>query len=188
MLDELIAVDKQFFVFLNGLGSAYYDGLWLLITKQIYWTPLFLIVFFILQKKIGWKQLGILLLFIAVLILFSDQTANLFKTTFQRLRPCNDPEIKSFIRIVKDSSTFGFFSAHASSSMACTTFVFLLFKKHFKYPFLFFLFPLVFAYSRIYLGVHFPLDILAGFVFGTFYALLFQKAHQFLQPKYFPQD
>jgi undecaprenyl-diphosphatase len=188
MLDKLIAVDKQLFVFLNGLGSAHYDGLWLLITKQIYWTPLFLIVFFILQKKIGWKQLGILLLFIAVLILFSDQTANLFKTTFQRLRPCNDPEIKSFIRIVKDSSTFGFFSAHASSSMACTTFVFLLFKKHFKYLFLFFLFPLVFAYSRIYLGVHFPLDILAGFAFGTFYALLLQKAYQFLQPKYFPQD
>lgn len=186
MLDKLIAVDKQLFVFLNGLGSAYYDGLWLLITQQIYWTPLFLIVFFILQKKIGWKQLGILLLFIAVLILISDQTANFFKTTFQRLRPCNDPEIMDVIRIVKASKTFGFFSAHASSSMASTILVLLLFKKHFKYPVLLFLFPIVFAYSRIYLGVHFPLDILAGYAFGIIYALLFFSAHQFLQPKFFP--
>ena len=185
MLDKIIAFDKQLFVFLNGLGSENFDGLWLLITKQIYWTPLFLIVFFILQKKIGWKQLGILLLFVAVLILISDQTANLFKTTFQRLRPCNDPEIKDFIRIVKESNSYGFFSAHASSSMACATFVFLLFKKHFKYPFLFFLFPLVFAYSRIYLGVHFPLDIIVGYAFGTFYAMLFYKLYQVLQPKYF---
>ncbi len=186
MLDKLIAVDKQLFVFLNGLGSESYDSLWLLITKQIYWTPLFLVVFIILQKKIGWKQMWILLLFIAVLILFTDQTANVFKTTFQRLRPCNDPEIMDIIRVVKASKTFSFFSAHAASSMGCALLVFLLFKKHFKYPFLFFSFPLIFAYSRIYLGVHFPLDIIAGYVFGAFYALLFYKLHKLAQPKYFP--
>lgn len=186
MLDKLIAVDKQLFVFLNGLGSERYDSLWLLITKQIYWTPLFLVVFFILQKKIGWKQLGILLLFVAFLILFSDQTANLFKTTFQRLRPCNDPEIMDVIRIVKASKTFSFYSAHASSSMASTMLVLLLFKRHFKYPLLLFLFPLVFAYSRIYLGVHFPFDIIVGYAIGIIYALLFYTLYQFLQPKYFP--
>jgi undecaprenyl-diphosphatase len=186
MLDQLIAFDKQLFVFLNGLGSKSYDALWLVITKQIYWAPLFLVVFVILQKKIGWKQLGILLLFIAFMILVSDQTANFFKVTFQRLRPCNDPEIMDVIRIVKASKTFGFFSAHASSSMASTILVFLLFKKHFKYPVLLFLFPIVFAYSRIYLGVHFPLDILAGYAVGIIYAFLFFSAHQFLQPKYFP--
>lgn len=186
MLDQLIAFDKELFVFLNGLGSESYDSLWLVITKQIYWTPLFLIVFVILQKKIGWKRLGILLLFIAFMILVSDQTANFFKATFQRLRPCNDPEMMDVIRIVKASKTFGFFSAHASSSMASTMLVLLLFKKHFKYPILLFLFPLVFAYSRIYLGVHFPLDILAGYAFGIIYALLFFSTHQFLQPKYFP--
>lgn len=188
MLDKIIAFDKQLFVFLNGLGSESYDSLWLLITKQIYWTPLFMVVFIILKKKIGWKQVLILLLFIAVLILFTDQTANVFKTTFQRLRPCNDPEIMDVIRVVKASKTFSFFSAHAASSMGCTLLVFLLFKKHFKYPFLFFMFPLVFAYSRVYLGVHFPLDIIAGYAFGAIYALLFYKVHQVLQPKFFPVD
>lgn len=186
MLEKIIALDKQIFVFLNGLGTEKYDALWLLITKQVYWTPLFLIVFFVLQKKIGWKQIGILLLFVAFLILISDQTANLFKVSFQRLRPCNDPDISGIIRIVKHSKTFGFFSAHAASSMACTVLIFSLFRKYFKYPFLVFIFPLVFAYSRIYLGVHFPLDIIAGYVFGAFYAALVYKLYCFLQPKYFP--
>ena len=185
MLERIIAFDKQLFVFLNGLGSETFDAYWLLITKQIYWTPLFLLVLFILQKRIGWKQTGIVLLFLAFLILLSDQVANLFKNSVQRLRPCNDHEIKDIIRIVKDSKSFSFFSGHAVNSMGCTVFIFLLFKNQFKYPHLLFLFPLIFAYSRIYLGLHFPLDILTGYVFGVLFGFLFYKLHQFLQPKYF---
>jgi len=186
MLEKIIAVDKQLFVFLNGFGSEHFDWLWLLITKEIYWTPLFLLILFILQKRIGWKQLGIVLLFIAFLILVSDQTANLFKNSFQRLRPCNDLEIRGIIRIVKESDSFSFYSGHATNSMACAVFVFLLFKKYFKFPFLLFLFPLIFAYSRIYLGLHFPLDILTGYFFGATFGFLFFKLHQYLQSKYFP--
>jgi undecaprenyl-diphosphatase len=187
MLEKVIALDKEVFVFLNGLGSENFDSLWLMITKQINWTPLFLLVFYLLQKKIGWKQLGIVLLFIAGLILLSDQTANLFKDTFQRLRPCNDSEIKDIIRIVKDSKTFSFFSGHATNSMATTVFVFLFFRKYYRYAFLLFLFPLIFAYSRIYLGLHFPLDILTGYAFGAIFGLLCYQLHQFLQPNYFPE-
>jgi undecaprenyl-diphosphatase len=185
MLEKIIALDKQLFVFLNGLGSEIFDNLWLGITKQYYWTPFFLVVFYLLQKKIGWKNLGIMILFIAVLILVGDQTANLFKAGIQRIRPCNDPEIKDFIRIVKSSNTFSFFSGHATSSMATTVFVFLIFKKHYRYAFLLFLFPLIFAYSRIYLGMHFPADILTGYAFGATFGFLCYKAHQYVQSKYF---
>ena len=187
MLEKIIALDKKLFVFLNGLGSENFDFLWLMITKQFNWIPLFLLVFYLLQKKIGWKQLGIVLVFIAGLILLSDQTANLFKDTVQRLRPCNDPEIKDIIRIVKDSKTFSFFSGHATNSMATTVFVFLFFRKYYRYAFLLFLFPLIFAYSRIYLGLHFPLDILTGYAFGAVFGLLFYRLHQFLKPNYFPE-
>ena len=187
MLEKVLSLDKELFVFLNGLGSENFDFLWLMITKQFNWTPLFLLVFYLLQKKIGWKQLGILLLFIAGLILLSDQTANLFKNFFQRLRPCNDPEIKDIIRIVKDSKTFSFFSGHAANSMATTLFVFLFFRKFYRYAFLLFLFPLIFAYSRIYLGLHFPLDIITGYAFGATFGFLFYKLHQFLKPNYFPE-
>jgi len=118
MLEKIIAADKQLFIFLNGLGSETYDNLWLAITHQFNWMSFYLLVFYLLQKKIGWKNTLITLLFVAALITVGDQTANLFKGIFQRLRPCSDPEIKNVIRIVKSSDTFSFFSGHATSSMA----------------------------------------------------------------------
>ena len=184
MLEKIIGLDKKVFVFLNGLGSESFDGLWLIITKQLYWTPFFLLIFYLLFKKIGWKNLFIVIGFIAVLILVCDQTANLFKNSFQRLRPCNDPEIKDIIRVVKSSPSFSFFSGHAANSMATAVFVFSLFRKYYKYAFLLFLFPLIFAYSRIYLGLHFPTDILTGYAFGVAYGLLFHKLFVWFQKKY----
>ena len=178
MLEKIIHLDKELLVFLNGLGSEPYDGLWLMITKQIYWTPLFLLIFYLLQKKIGWKNFGFYILFTAVLILVCDQTANLFKWYFQRLRPCNDEEIQHIIRIVKSSSSFSFFSGHATNSMATTVFAFMILKKYYKHAYLLFLFPLIFAYSRIYLGMHFPLDIVTGYVFGATFGFICYKLFQ----------
>src|SRR5690606_13282348 len=135
---------------------------WLFITNQLYLTPIFLFIFYLLLKKIGWKNLGIVLLFITLIILICDQTTNLFKYGFERLRPINDTDINENLRILIRRSSFSFFSGHASNSMASTLFLFLIFRKYYKYAFLLFLFPLVFAYSRIYLGLHFPTDILTG--------------------------
>lgn len=178
MLEKIIDLDKKIFIYLNALGSESYDGLWLLITKQVYWTPLFLLIFYLLQQKLGWKNFLYSILFTAVLILICDQTANLFKETFQRLRPCNDLEIKDLIRIVKSSNTKSFFSGHATNSMATTVFACMILKKYYKYSFLLFLFPLIFAYSRIYLGLHFPTDILTGYAFGAAFGFVFYKMYQ----------
>lgn len=182
MLEKIIALDKQVFIYLNSLGSTPFDAFWLLITKQLHWTPYFIAVFYLLQRKIGWKNLGIMVLFLAILLTFTDQITNLFKYSLQRARPCNDLEIKSIIRIVKESSSFSFFSGHAANSMASTTFVFFILRKYYRFTFLLFAFPLVFAYSRIYLGLHFPIDILCGYLFGFsagfgFY-LLYKKYFQ----------
>ena len=184
MLDKIIELDKKAFVFLNSLGSESFDGLWLIITKQLNWTPLFLIIFYLLFKKIGWKNLFIVIGFLAVLILVGDQTANLFKNSVQRLRPCNNIEINGFIRIVKTSHTFSFFSGHATNSMATTVFVFLIFRKYYQYAFLLFLFPMIFAYSRIYLGLHYPLDIITGYVFGATLGFVFYELFANVQKKY----
>src|SRR5438045_1903617 len=99
-MQKVIALDKELFVYLNGLGSESFDSFWLLITNQLSWIPLFLFLAYLIHKKLGSKQTLFLLLFVAVLITLSDQTANLFKHGFQRLRPCSDPEIKSVIRAV----------------------------------------------------------------------------------------
>lgn len=178
MLEKIIDLDKNLFVFLNSLGSENFDGLWLFITKQFYWAPLFLLIFYLLYKKIGFKNFGFYILFTAILILICDQTTNLFKWYFERLRPCNDEEIKSVIRIVKSSKSFSFFSGHASNSMATTVFTVFILKKYYRHIYLLFLFPLLFAYSRIYLGLHFPSDILTGYIFGGTFGLVFYKLYQ----------
>ncbi|WP_338409775.1 phosphatase PAP2 family protein [uncultured Flavobacterium sp.] len=177
MVDELIRLDKDFFIFLNGLGSSPFDNLWLMITKQFNWAPFFIAIFYLLQRKIGWKNIGIVILFLALLITATDQITNLFKNGFQRLRPCSDPEINEFIRIVKSSKTFSFFSGHASNSTASTVFIFLIIRTYYKHTYLLFLFPLIFAYSRIYLGLHFPLDIASGYVFGIIIGFIFYKLY-----------
>ena len=182
MFEKILELDKELLIFLNGLGSSTFDGMWLIITKQAYWAPLFLIVFYLLQKKLGWKNFGYYILFTALLILVCDQTANLFKNSFERLRPCNDPEVQDILRLYwKKSKSFSFFSGHATNSMATTVFTFMILKKFYKHAYLLFLFPLIFAYSRIYLGLHFPLDILTGYVFGaTFGFICFKFYYKFI--------
>ncbi|TDD78697.1 phosphatase PAP2 family protein [Flavobacterium caseinilyticum] len=187
MLDKLLSLDAEIFVFLNGLGSETYDGLWLLITKQSNWIPLFLVLLYVIFKNLGAKQTLYLLLFVAVLVTFTDQSANVFKREFHRLRPCNNPEINSFIRIVQIRNSFSFFSGHATNSMAVAAFLYFNFKDKIKYFGFLFLWPLIFAYSRIYLGLHYPLDILAGYLFGFTSGFVFLKVYKIAQERYFPQ-
>ena len=184
-MEQLINLDKELFVFLNGLGSETFDGFWKIITKKIYWSPLFIIVFYLIQKKFDWKGLGIILLFLAVLIAFTDQTTNLFKYSFERLRPCNNPEFDGIMREVITRKSFSFFSGHAANSMGATVFVFLLIRKFYKHVYLLFLFPLIFAYSRIYLGLHYPGDILSGYLFGGISGYGFYKLYGYFINKYF---
>ena len=111
MLEKLLSLDTELFVFLNGLGSKGYDGLWLIITKQSNWIPLFLLLLYVIFKKLGAKQTLYLLFFVAILVTFTDQMTNVFKNGFERLRPCNNPEINSFIRVVQVRGSFQIFQS-----------------------------------------------------------------------------
>lgn len=186
MLEKILSLDKELLIFLNGLGSETYDGLWLIITKQIYWIPFFIYLIYVIHKKLGTKQILYIVLFIVILILFTDQFTNLIKYYFHRLRPCNNPEINTIIRVVQVRHSFSFVSGHASNTMAVCTFLYMIFRLKYKYFGFLFLWPLIFAYSRIYLGLHYPSDILGGYFFGAIMGLLFFKLYQIFQRKYFP--
>ena len=185
MVEKFEAIDTQCFVFLNGLGSATYDELWLMLTKQVNWIPLFVLFFYLIYKKLGIKQTLILILFVAVLLTITDQVANFSKNFFQRLRPCNNTAINNLIRVVQVRDSFSFYSGHATNSMAIVSFLYLILRKQYRYFGVFFLWPLVFAYSRIYLGLHYPSDILAGYFFGIFFSIAMYKIYRLLQIRYF---
>ncbi len=185
MFENLIQRDKEFLIYLNNLGSEQWDPLWLFITNQLNWAPLFLLIIFLIFKNLGWKKGGFLFLFLIAMVAFSDQFTNLIRVIFERLRPNNDTSINHLLRTLINPQSYSFTSGHATTSTAFTVFIYLLFRNQYKYIKLMFLFPLVFAYSRLYLGVHFPIDIMCGAIVGTTIGFTFFKIHSFLQKKLF---
>lgn len=187
MVDKILQWDRDLFIFLNSLGSESYDGFWLLITKQINWLPIFLIIAYLVFKRLGWRHAVMVLLLMAVLITFTDQTTNLVKYYFQRLRPGSNPEIGHLIRAVQKRSSYSFFSAHASNSMSAAMLLYLVMRPYLKYMIFIFLWPLIFAYSRIYLGLHYPFDILCGYIWGATTGILMYQVYKMARDRYFPE-
>ena len=187
-MDELVQLDKQLFLFLNTMGNTTWDGFWLFITNKFSSIPLYVILLITSYKSFGLKKTLLILVTVALLITVTDQLANFFKYGVQRLRPCHDPELNGMVRLVKSScgGKFGYFSAHAANSFALAFFFTKLFTFKYSYigPFLF-IWAAVVAYSRIYVGVHFPLDILTGIGIGIFLSWLFTKLYIFALQKFF---
>jgi len=183
-MEELIQLDQKIFLYLNNLGSPTWDGFWMFITGKWNAIPLYVFLVYLLYKKTGIKTTLITAVVIAVMILFTDQLANLFKKTlFLRPRPCYEEVVYGAMRLVKSTcgGKYGYFSAHAASSMALAVFLGKVFKPHFKYLGSLLLVWAVFVgYSRIYIGVHYPGDVLTGMFFGVLIALLLYKFQQYL--------
>ncbi|MDP2088505.1 MAG: phosphatase PAP2 family protein [Flavobacteriaceae bacterium] len=175
LLDFIIQKDHELMIFLNNLGSETWDLFWIKVTDKKSWIPLFALLIYLIFKAFGTKKGFAILLMVAVAITFADQFTNLIKNTFERIRPCNDPSIYEQLRILHKSADFSFFSGHAANSFANTTFLFLLLRKYYKYIGLLFIWPILFAYSRVYIGVHYPLDIFSGMIFGLLSGFIFYK-------------
>lgn len=187
MLETLLEIDRDVFVYLNSLGSKPWDDFWLFITKQFNWAPIFAIILYLAFKRLGWRHALLVVGVIALLVAFTDQSTNLIKNTFQRLRPGSDPALADFIRAVQKRNSFSFISGHASSSMASAFFLFHVLRPYLKYMGFIFIWPLIFAYSRIYLGLHYPGDIIVGYLWGITTASLALLLYRYLRDKIFPE-
>lgn len=178
MLETILNKDIELLIYLNNLGTVQWDGFWLFVTNKFSAIPLYLLLLYFTYKHYGIKKTIIAVLFVVAFITFTDQTSNLFKYGFKRLRPCHNENISNLIRIVGNrcGGLYSFFSGHATNSMAIAVFFGLLLKNKYNYLFpLLILWALLVAYSRIYVGVHFPLDVFIGMLFGLLYGALFYK-------------
>ena len=184
IINEIILRDQEIFIYLNNLGNPTWDGFWLFITNKYSGIPLYLFLLYLIYKNFSPKVLFVTLLCIALGITFSDQLSNLFKNhLFLRLRPCYEESVYPYVRLVKDScgGKYGYFSAHAGNGFMIATFLSLVFKNKVKYlPYLLFVWASLVAYSRIYIGVHYPLDIITGVFFAVIIAFIIFRLWKYL--------
>lgn len=186
MLERINELDRQLFLFFNNLGNSYWDPFWLLVTEK--WTaiPLYVFLLFLIFKKFKLKGAVITAILITLLITATDQLGNVFKDLFERLRPCGQEGVREYARFVaKRCGRFGYFSAHASNSMGVAIFLGIILKKNYPYLIYFLIgWSLLVSYSRVYLGVHYPGDIVTGMGIGALFGYLFSLLHKYLMKRF----
>ena len=175
MLERLEEWDSNLLLFLNGLGVESWDSFWTFVTRIDSWIPLFLyfsvLIFYFYGSKKGFR----VFVFTVLAFLVAHFLTHFTKIGVGRIRPSNLVDIYDGLRVLHKSDSFSFFSGHASTSFAITTFLVLSLRSFHKGVYLFFIWPLVFSFSRIYVGVHYPSDILAGVIVGVLIALIFYQ-------------
>jgi undecaprenyl-diphosphatase len=167
MIEFLDRIDQEIFLYLNGFHNEFCDRAMIWITIQETWYPFYALILVWMFWKFRTRAF-LPLLFIVLAITISDQfTSTLMKPLFERLRPCHNPEIQHLVNAAAGcGGQYGFASGHAANSFALATLLFLFYRQECRYWGLMFLWAAVVAYSRIYLGVHYPGDIFAGAVVG----------------------
>lgn len=189
-MEKLAALDRELFLYLNNLGSEHWDWLWIAISDKWMAIPFYAILLFLLFKKFGWKPTLMTMLVVALLITATDQLANIFKHAFERPRPCRQEGVMEYARFVAERcGRYGFFSAHAANSMGVVVFLGLIFRRYYKYLYLILIFwGLLVSYSRIYLGVHYPGDVLTGWFFGILLGYLLYRIWLAIYTRYFLRE
>lgn len=179
-MESLAQLDRALTLAINSFHTSFFDQFWLFFSNRFVWIPLYVVVLVLLYIRLGWKKATAALVCIVLTIVACDQTGNLFKYGFERLRPCFDPWMMEHgVRQVEGGwSLYGFFSAHAANAFGFAVSSLYAFEKrnlkgYNRYRFLIVLWAALLSASRIFVGKHFFGDVVVGMAVGTAYGVLF---------------
>lgn len=182
-LETLLNIDRYLLLSLNGSDSLFWDGCMLVYTSMAVWAPLALMMLYVLMKNNNIKDFLLLLLLIALVATLTDQISSGFcKPFFARWRPTNDPMLMYAVDVVNETrgGKYGFTSSHAANSFGIATFIMLLIRNRALSVSLM-TWAAMNAFTRIYLGVHYPGDILAGTVIGVVVGWAVYRLYVYIQ-------
>ena len=185
-METLSRIDSDLFLFLNGLHTGWMDKVMTLVTDMWAWFPLYLLLIYWTVKQYG-KRCWWVFLAIGVVVLCSDQlSAHVCKPLFQRLRPCYNVDLQDIIYLPKGMAggKYSFVSSHAANTFAIAAFLTPVLRNYRPWAGLaLYLWAFISSYSRIYIGYHYPGDIICGAILGILIGLVLWKVFQSIQRK-----
>lgn len=183
LIQSIKQIDQSIFLFFNGMHNPFWDVVMPLFTQTATWSIFYVTLLYFIIRKYRMKAIAALVL-LTLSIVIADQFSVFVKETVQRLRPTHDPDIQHLVHnVYRKGGLYGYFSSHATNTFAVAAFTARLFKNT-RFQLLIYLWAALVSYTRIYLGVHYPFDVLTGALVGLLIGQLMYRLFLIIEKRF----